>query len=313
MNKENLIKQKALEIGFDLAGITSAKPVDSLDKSYLQEWLEKGFAGEMKYLHRNIDKRFDPSKLLDGAKSVICLAVNYRPNEQEHFSKEEGPTGRIADYAMYADYHDAIKAKLFELASFITSDIDNSAKFKFCVDSVPLAERSLAVRAGLGFIGKNHMLINPEIGSKILLGEIITDLQLSEDKPLEQSCVNCENCLSACPAGALDAEGNFDASKCISYLTIEYNGEIADNLAGPINDRLFGCDNCVDVCPFEKNIPICRAQWMNIKLPKYLNLLKISEMNEKEFNHRFENTALERTGLATLKRNAKICLKNQKT
>ena len=206
MSIESDIKQKALELGFDAVGITTAEPVGGEQADFYRRWIEGGNAGEMGYLHRNIDKRFDPAKLLPGAKSVICVALNYRPVTNNRL--EACSTLRIARFVQYEDYHPFIKERLFQLAEFIGNATVPVApkyncgrdarvpRFKACVDSAPLAERALAQRAGLGFIGKNHMLIHPELGCQILLGELITTLQLQPDEPLDnQSCGDCGKCI----------------------------------------------------------------------------------------------------------------------
>ncbi|MHC4988799.1 MAG: tRNA epoxyqueuosine(34) reductase QueG [Planctomycetota bacterium] len=224
MSFEQQIKQKALELGFDAVGITTAEPVAAAHIAYFQRWLADGNAGQMAYLHRNSEKRFDPAGLLAGAKSVICVALNYRPAKND---LPENPPIRIARFAQYIDYHPFIKDRLFQLAEFIQKETEARSgsagiKFKACVDSVPIAERALAQRAGLGFIGKNHMLIHPELGNQFLLGELVTTLELAPDAPTEDlSCGDCGRCLRACPTGALGFDGSFDARKCVSYLTIE--------------------------------------------------------------------------------------------
>jgi len=344
MSLEEKIRQKAFNLGFDAAGITTADPVDAAHIEYFQQWLADGCAAKMAYLHRNIDKRFDPSRLLKGAKSVICVALNYRPECGRSFqlrNRQDAPDGdsegkleacptlRIANFAQYEDYHPFIKDRLFQLGEFIQtkderrkpSDCDsgcahensNNIRFKACVDSVPLAERALAQRAGLGFIGRNRMLINPELGSQFLLGELITTLQLQPDEPFEQiPCGDCGRCIRACPTGALGFDGHFDARKCISYQTIEAptkaeqrklpDGDSKDARAG---NYIFGCDECILACPHELNAPLRQntdfqhhRQWQNLTPDQ------IQFMTENEFQKTFANSGFIRLGLDRLKRNA---------
>jgi epoxyqueuosine reductase len=198
MNLARDIKRKAIELGFDLVGITDASPLNAEQAELLADWLKAGHAGGMRYMHRNFEKRIDPSKLLEGARSVICLGLNYKPQkplvslrasksdvrQSRQLCSPDAPTGKVAAYAQYQNYHAFIKNQLRRLMDFITSLAGISVKFKICVDSVPLAERALAARAGLGFIGKNHMLINPTLGPQIFLGEIITNLKLQTDQPI---------------------------------------------------------------------------------------------------------------------------------
>ncbi len=314
MDLSESIKFKALELGFDLVGITHAGQVDAGSVERFSEWIEAGFCGQMDYMRKNRDKRMDPSKLLTGAKSVICVGLNYRPPEdpQENERDRDGRFGKVANFALFEDYHEFIKIRLRQLAGFITEQFDGQWRFKICVDSVPLAERSLAQRAGLGFIGKNHMLINPDIGSQILLGQIVCDLQLEADEPFVSECPGCEKCIRACPTGALRAEGMFDASKCISYLTIEHKGNIDGGLAGKIGNRIFGCDVCMKVCPYD--LPCNSKERANKELKfyparRYLDLEEVSGWQEDQFEEFFADSTIKRTGLERLKRNAKVCLK----
>ena len=361
MTIESDIKQKALELGFDAVGITTAVPVESKQVEYFQQWLEKGNAAGMGYLHRNIDKRFDPAKLLTGAKSVICVVLNYRLAKEELNEKQNI---RVANFAQYEDYHPFIKERLFQLADYISSMNDarcsvipasepgssatpsgcrvkpgmtsretDQIKFKACVDSVPLAERALARRAGLGFIGKNHMLIHPELGNQILLGELITTLQLEADEALEDlSCGDCGKCIRACPTGALGHDGSFDSRKCISYLTIEaplrssppFEGGVAEGrggctrdplppsgyspLAGGefLNNHIFGCDECILACPHEINRPSRKNTDFQFH-PEWKKLTpeQIQNMTEDKFQKTFANSGFIRLGLERLKRNCK--------
>ena len=314
MNLTESIKQKALDLGFDLVGITGAGPIDSLQTDYLADWLKKDFAANMTYMHKNFDKRTRPAKLLPNAKSVICVALNYRPIQTPP-PKTSTPLGRVANFALYQDYHGFMKKLLAKLCDFITDSVKpKKHTCKICVDSAPLLERALARRAGLGFIGKNHMLINPRLGAQILLGEIITDLDLTHDAPIEDRCSNCEKCINACPTGALSPDDRFDARKCISYLTIEHTGAIDTRLMPKIDMKLFGCDDCILACPYEKNAPPCtNKKFRFFPQTKWLNLQKILDLDTAEFDKHFNDSTVKRLGLEGLKGNAKICLANART
>lgn len=311
MNLTESIKQKAIEVGFDLVGITEAGPVGPEHKKKLTDWLEVGGAADMQYMHRNLEKRVNPAKLLENAKSVICLGLNYTPCEIKTI-EESAATGRVANYALYEDYHGFIKKLMRRLVDFITAVAGKGHKFKICVDSVPLAERSIAQRAGLGFIGKNHMLINSELGGQIFLGAIITTLELEADLPIEKNCQACDKCIKACPSGALGSDGYFDAGKCISYLTIEMKKEIPAQLASKIGNRLFGCDECVLACPYQENAPACKNEDIGF-YPDIarLDLAMILGLDDAGFEASFGHTSLGRAGLDKLKSMAKICLENQ--
>ena len=306
------IKPKALELGFDLVGITDASPIDTKQVELLANWLNSGFAGRMDYMHRNFEKRADPSKLLKNAQSVICVGLNYNPPKTQLKPPDATePAGRVANYAQYEDYHLFIKKQLRKLIDFIASVVGPALKFKICVDSVPLGERALAARAGLGFIGKNHMLINPKLGTQIFLAEIITNLKLQLDEPMKTNCSNCDECISACPTGALRPGGQFDASKCISYLTIEHKDRLPADLAQKIGDRLFGCDECVLACPYQKDAPVCKNKQFKFYSDRdKLSLDKILNLSRESFEAKFFDSVIKRSGPDRLKRNAQICFAN---
>ena len=236
------ITHKAIELGFDLAGITEAAPIDADQTELLTGWLKSGFAGQMNYMHSNLQKRTDPAKLLEDAKSVICVGLNYKPpkysaslrvlrsDARQSDLSGAAAVGKVAHYAQYEDYHWFMRKRLGKLIDFVNSIAEAGHKFKICVDSAPLAERALAARAGLGFIGKNHMLINPKLGGQIFLGEIITTLKLQADKPIDfgseqkeplalsgvegeesmdlitAKCAKCSKCVDACPTEAISME-----------------------------------------------------------------------------------------------------------
>jgi epoxyqueuosine reductase len=306
------IKQKAFQLGFDLVGITDASPLNSDQFKSLTDWLAFGYAGRMDYMQDNLDKRINPVKLLKSARSIICLGLNYTPPKtQKEPTTPPGPMGAVANYAQYEDYHPFIKKQLRKLTDFITSIAGTGLRFKICVDSAPLAERTLAARAGLGFIGKNRMLINPELGPQIFLAEIVTSLKLQPDEPIKADCSKCNKCLTACPTGALMPDGRFDANKCISYLTIEYKDDFPHDLTPKIGARLFGCDECVLACPHHANAPLCKNRQFKFYNDRAkLNLHQILSMSEDDFEAKFTDSPFLRLGLDRLKRNAQTCLNN---
>lgn len=316
MNLTRAIKQKGIELGFDLVGVTGARPIDAGQIEYLKNWLAAGRAAGMSYMHRNFVKRTDPAKMLPGAKSVICVGLNYKPSPSKESSDSASAAyATIANYALYEDYHPFIKKRLRTLARFMTDSAGpTDCRFKICVDSAPLAERALAQRAGLGFIGKNHTLINPHLGLQIFLGEIITDLELECDQPMADHCPDCNKCARACPTGALDSAGTFDANKCISYLTIEHKGQIPDELVHKIGSHLFGCDECVLACPYDLNASPCANTQLRF-FAKHTQILpgRVLTWQQAQFDRFFADSSVKRLGLERLKRNAKICLANSGT
>ncbi len=308
------IKRKTIELGFDLVGVTDASPIDAEQTQILTEWLESGYAGQMECMHRHLSKRLNPSELLKHARSVIVVGLNFsRPEKNRKSVNKDKPTGRVVTYAQYEDYHPFIKARLFRLVDFINAISGGDLKFKVCVDSAPVAERALAVRAGLGFIGKNHMLIHPKHGCQIFLGEIVTDLELPPDEPIVAGCADCKKCIEVCPTGALRSDGQFDASRCINYLTIEHKGPIKPKLAQKIGDRLFGCEECIRVCLYQRKAPSrMNKEFKFCSDRAELYLRKILDMNSELFDTEFADSVIKRLGLEGLKRNARICQANLK-
>jgi len=311
MSLSQEIKRKAIELGSDLVGVTDAAPIDTNQAEIFAQWLRSGFAGRMQYMHRNLQKRFAPARLLPNARSVIVVGLNYTLPRQK-LPRAAGAADRVARYAQYEDYHPFMKERLGKLVDFIALRVGGDFKFKVCVDSVPLAERALAVRGGLGFIGKNHMLINPELGCEIFLGEIITDLEIPPDlSPVRAGCADCTRCLDACPTGALRPDGQFDAGRCINYLTIEHKGPISPDLARKIGERLFGCDECILACPYQNAAPACRNKQFKFYPDRAeLDLHEVLTLTAESFEARFADSPIKRTGLDGLKRNAAICLAN---
>ncbi len=315
MSLAESIKQKALEIGFDLVGITDAAPIDNENINHLTDSLRSGFMGRMTWMQKNLEKRTNPAKLLPGAKSVIVVGLNYKPPSSSVLCPPASvvPLGSVTHYAQYEDYHTFIKKLLRELAGYIADSAGSDFEFKICVDSAPLLERALAVRAGLGFIGKNHMLINPQLGPQILLGELLTTLELETEKidpdSGDNGCHSCERCTAACPTGALRPDGRFDATKCISYLTIEYKDNIPSEFASKIGRRLFGCCECLLACPYQQNAPSCANKDFKFYTERgELNLNEILALTEDQFNSRFADSPILRPGLTHLKNTARLLL-----
>jgi epoxyqueuosine reductase len=305
------IKDKAMELGLDAVGITDASPVEPAQAQALRDWLGSGLAGPMAFMHRHVEKRIDPGQLLPGARSVVAVGLNYKPRVAS-LLPPGARMGRVACYALYEDYHGFLRARLRELASFIRSLTGKAIACKVCVDSIPLLERALAHRAGLGFIARNHMLIHPRLGPQLFLGELVTTLDLPPEAPAAGDCGHCDHCIRACPTGALKADGFLDARRCINTLTIEHPGDIPGDLASQIGVRLYGCDECVLACPFQAKAPACRNAAFRFHPDRaWLNLYEVLAMNQEGFATRFSNSPILRIGLDRLQRNARVCLRNE--
>jgi epoxyqueuosine reductase len=324
MGIEDKIREKAIDLGFDLVGITEASPMDNSHLNSFSSWLDAGYAADMQYLKNNIEKRFNPKLLLKNSKSVICLGLNYKPAELNESEKTtNGLFGKVASYALYEDYHQFIKNKLRWFVFFLNQAVGQSFDFKICVDTVPIAERAYAQKAGLGFIAKNHMLINPEFGPQIFLAEIITNLDLKSDSHFEAfdkrtndylrqiTCSGCSKCIESCPTGALKKDGSLDARLCISYLTIEHRGSIQSGLKKKIGDHLFGCEECLLVCPYQHKGPVCKHTDFRFYPERAkIKLQRILDMTDQQFDDEFSGSCINRIGLNGLKRNAEVCLEN---
>jgi len=246
------IKQFARQIGFDLVGIASAEP--SHYRDYLRQWLDDGKADTMDYLGARFAERVDPQQYVPGAASVICVAMNYYAPLEQNKDPGNEPRGRIARYALGDDYHELIKQRLWRLADWLRQRVEGAIT-RACVDTAPVMEKELASRAGIGWMGKNTCIINPHIGSWILLGEIITSIELPIDQPQLDRCGTCRRCLDACPTQAITEPYQLDARRCISYLTIEHRQEIAEELQPAFGSWLYGCDICQEVCPWNHKAP----------------------------------------------------------
>lgn len=300
----------ARSVGADLVGFASAEP-DIQGEKLLQEFLDQSRQGSMHYLE-DAHKRTHPQELLPGAKSVMVIAVNY----YRDVPALPAGHGRFARYAYGRDYHKVIKSLLKKIERYILENHPD-AVCKPCVDSVPLLEKSYAVRAGLGFLGKNTTLITPEFGSYVLLGELLTTLELDYDKPKDGTCGTCTRCMEACPTKALIGPGRMNATRCISYLTIENKGPIPEEFRGKMGNWVFGCDICQEVCPYNKAFakPLQLQAFKEVKIAGLsLPLDEILDIqDDEEFTKRFAGSPVMRTKKAGLQRNARFVLENTKT
>ena len=302
MKKKNsqLIKKLAKEIGFASCGISKARFLKEEEKNF-ENWLKQGNQGTMSYLERNFDKRLNPQKLVPGSKSVISLTFNYFPPRK--ILKKNSFI--ISKYAYGKDYHFVIKKKLKTLFSLIKEKIGNIEGRVF-VDSAPIHERAWAKISGLGWIGKNSLLLNKKMGSYFFLAEIICDLELEYDTPVTDHCGTCTKCIDACPTNAITQAQVIDANKCISYLTIENKNEIPSELSKSFNNYIFGCDICQDVCPWNKfSKPHDEKEFLpNDEVSNFSNK-DWEELTHDTFNRIFKNSAIKRTRFEGLKRNIK--------
>src|SRR5437868_4979112 len=253
---EDRLKQQAHTLGFDPVGIAAATPADDFDR--LREWLECGYAGAMTYLHRHAEARRDPSSILPEVRSVVMVGLSYAPDAPDHsplLTPHSELSGTVARYARGADYHDVLRQKLNALLAWVRQEVPG-CRGRGVVDTAPLLERDFARRAGLGWIGKNTMLLNKRLGSFFFIGALLLDLELKPDPPHETShCGTCTACLDACPTQAFTAPGQLDARRCISYLTIELRGPVPEALREPMGDWLFGGDVGQEVCPWNHKAP----------------------------------------------------------
>jgi epoxyqueuosine reductase len=302
------IKQRAGALGFDRVGI--ARCDASRYTGYFRRWLDDGRAGEMHYLASRFEERAEPQVYLPGAVSAICVAINYHvPLEPTTFDADAAP-GKIARYAIGDDYHELIKSRLHQLADWIRQSVPD-CQTRACVDTAPVLEKDLAARAGIGWMGKNTCVIHPQLGSWLLLGEIITTLALPADEPMDDHCGSCTRCIDACPTQAITAPYQLDARRCISYLTIEYRGTIPEELQPAVGDWLYGCDICQDVCPFNRKAPTTADPVWKPRFPSgRIDAFEVLDWTDARYKSRLRGSAMKRVKLPILQRNAAIVVAN---
>ncbi|MGH7651781.1 MAG: tRNA epoxyqueuosine(34) reductase QueG [Gemmatimonadaceae bacterium] len=306
LSLEEMVKAQAYGLGFDLVGITTLGPMET--SATFDDWIANGYAGDMGYLERGSEKRRDTRLPLPGARSAIVVALDYGGRE---------PGGPVARYARGDDYHEIMTSRLRELHRWIEFELGHTVAGRAYVDTAPILERELARRAGLGWFGKNTNIVNPRLGSFFFIGSLFIALDLSPDAPFEANrCGSCTKCLDACPTDAFVEPLVLDATRCISYLTIEQKGAIPDELRARVGERLYGCDICQEVCPW--NVRFARDLKEERFAPRALLAgkdaralaLEILEMDEFSYRESFRKSPMKRAKLAGLARNARAVLQN---
>ncbi|NDV15617.1 tRNA epoxyqueuosine(34) reductase QueG [Muricauda sp. TY007] len=299
----SMIKTEAKRLGFLSCGVSKAEFLEE-EAPRLEKWLNQNMHGEMQYMENHFDKRLDPTKLVEGSKSVISLLLNYFP------SKQQNPDSyKISKYAYGMDYHFVIKDKLKSLLHFIQEEIGEVHGRAF-VDSAPVLDKAWAAKSGLGWIGKHSNLLTQQVGSFYFIAELIVDLDLEYDTPVTDHCGTCTACIDACPTDAIVQPYVVDGSKCISYLTIELKNEIPSEFDGKLDDWMFGCDVCQDVCPWNR-FSKSHSEPLFDPNPELLSYTKKDweEITEDVFKKIFKKSAVKRTKLSGLKRNVEFIKK----
>lgn len=294
------IIEEAEKMGFDACGVAKATALES-ESAHVEQWLDEGHEGDMGYLTRNKEKRYDPRLLVEGTKSIVTILYNYFPKQ----SLGDGKHFKIAKYAYGADYHDVLKRKLRELLERIETQTGKLDGVRVFVDSAPVLDRAWAVRCGLGFVGKNTTLIHPKKGSFFFIGHLFLPIKLAETgQPMTNRCGRCTRCLDACPTGALEAPFCIDARKCISYLTIEYKGNFAGMNSETFKGWMYGCDICQDVCPYNRfALPNKEPEFQPSERLRAMHEDDWKSLSEAVFDALFKRSAVQRAGYEGLKRN----------
>jgi epoxyqueuosine reductase len=296
----------AREAGFDSCRVAACAPPPHADE--FEEWLKDGGAGEMSYMKRGEEKRRDPQKVLPGAKSIVVLAMNYFQGEDATSKAFGAATGRIARYGWGDDYHDVITAKLDKIDMFLR---EFGGRQKCYVDTGPILERDFAAEAGIGWHGKSTMLIDEKLGTWFFLAEILTTLELLPDAPVKDRCGTCERCITACPTGAITGPHKLDARRCISYLTIELKGAIPMELRPLIGDRIFGCDDCLEACPWNRFAQVSKeSRFAARRSASAFALGDYLRLTDEEFRNLFRNSPIQRIKRRGFLRNVCVALGN---
>jgi len=309
------VKALAAEAGFDLCGIARAERHPKLAR--LAEWIEQGYAGEMTYLADSLEERLDPSVALPTARSVISVAVVYNTDQPYSSTVTDPERVAIARYAWGDDYHDVLRTRLRALLAALAAEAGAGFEALSCVDHEAIQERVFAEAAGLGWIGKNTCLINPQLGSWLFLGELITNVDLVPDVPVDDLCGTCTKCIDACPTQAIihragpigDEPSTLDATRCLSYLTIETRGEIDPALQPAVKTQVFGCDICQDVCPWNRKAAISEAPaWQPRAGLAFPRLADLVARTDAEWSASMKGSAMKRAGLNRIRRTLRYAI-----
>ncbi len=294
------IVAEAQRMGFDACGVTQAVALKE-ESANMEQWLEAENEGEMGYLTRNREKRYDPRLLVEGTKSIVTVLYNYFPSQ----TLGDGKHFKIAKYAYGADYHDVLKRKMRQLLERIETQTGKLEGTRIFVDSAPVLDRVWAVRCGLGFIGKNTTLIHPKKGSFFFIGHLFLPAELAgTGTTIGNHCGRCTKCIDACPTGALESPFHLDARKCISYLTIEYKGPLDGHHPSEFNGWMYGCDTCQDVCPYNRfALPNMEPEFQPSEQLLAMNAKEWESLDKEKFDALFKHSAVQRAGFEGLKRN----------
>ena len=316
---EQYIRERVFGLGFGAVGFARVEPSRSVE--VFQQWLDKGYCAEMHYLKRHAALRSDPRNLAPQAtlvpqadpparrtlawqaKSIIVVAAKY-PSEASNCP--------VSNYARGSDYHDVLRAKLEQLSAALDEKTGRSCGGRICVDSAPLPEREWAVRAGIGWIGRQGSVVNPELGCCFFIGELLVNIDLEPSAPMANQCQDCRLCVDACPTAAIMADNLIDARRCISYLTVEHKGEINPEIASCFGGSVFGCDRCTSVCPLNRPYKTPIMPEFDVSLATVLSLEVLGRLDRQGFKKMFAKTSVNRIGFERFQRNVKTVLENQK-
>ncbi|MDF9800136.1 epoxyqueuosine reductase [Catalinimonas alkaloidigena] len=305
--RAEIVKNKAKALGFDFCGIARAEFLEE-EAPRLEAWLKQGMQGQMRYMENHFDKRLDPTKLVEGARSVVTLLYNYYPPHD----LSQSDNYKISKYAYGKDYHFVIKDKLKTLVQQLQEEI-GEINGRVFVDSAPVMERAWAKRSGVGWVGKNSLLLTKQRGSFFFLAELITDLDLASDGPVKDYCGTCTRCIDACPTDAIATPYVVDGSKCISYYTIELKEEIPQEAQGKFDNWIFGCDICQDVCPWNRHArPHHEPEFLPHPELENMNKNDWEELTEEVFHKIFKKSAVKRTKFKGLQRNINFAAHKKK-